>query len=262
MSFSSAFKAHMPANMVLPDAFADTFDWLEAQGWGGQLTYHPDPGSFAQNYLSIYPAKQMDHPNGSFVLFSYEAGPPLAQPPDDVKNRFVKLATIAGDGGILALWLDDDGAQHFVLFNHGIPHVLTQDPVIALQFLAIGYPEPAASNPKLTADEQAKQDGGGPPLLPMAFRSFLEERFHVTIPDRASDLGIHVPPDEATDQVRDYLDRAMPIDTLADIATGDFNMLGLVPEQPFVISAALRDILSEEQLDAIRQSFPYISEEE
>ncbi|MEX3017181.1 hypothetical protein [Gymnodinialimonas hymeniacidonis] len=262
MSFSDTFKAQLPNGMSLPDAFADTFDWLEAQGWAGQLTYHPDPESFARNYLSIYPPKKMEHPNASFVLFSFEAGPPLAQPPKDVKDRFVKLATIAGDGGILALWLDEKDAQHFVVFNHGIPHVLTQDPLVALQFLAIGYPEPAAANPNLTAEEQALQDGGDPPLLPEAFRSFLEERFDVVIPARASDLGIVVPADDASDPVRDYLDRFMPEDSSAAAPHIEFSMLGLVPDQPFAITPELRSVLSDAQFDAIRQAFPYISEEE
>lgn len=190
MSFAGDIRAALPPALHLPDAVAQTMDWLEAQDHGGTFTHGHEP------FLGIYPSDLRDAPGASFVLFHHEAGPPFHDPPAEVTARIASIAKIAGDGGTLALWADPSDIQKIVVFNHGIPYVLTEDPLIALQFLAIGYSEPGALiDPTLTAADQAHHDMVDPPLLPTAFRAFLEETFHVTIPARAADLGITIPPD-------------------------------------------------------------------
>lgn len=255
MSFSNGIRACLPDGMHLPDAFATTFDWLEALGWSG-IFKHGDQSAFSSRYLSIYPlSKQMIH-GVSYVVFSFEAGPPLHAPPEDVMARIVTLGKIAGDGGTLSLWLDDSGTQRIAVFNHGLPYLLTDDPLVALQFLAIGYPEPGAiSDPTLTAAEQAQQDMADPPVLPDAFRAFLTETFGVTIPDRASDLGITIPDDTAPDPLRDWLDAKMPEPDPSEAP-------GMTRENPFIITRDLRDILGEEGIAVMRDTFKYVVEEE
>ncbi|MEJ6393440.1 hypothetical protein V8J82_09250 [Gymnodinialimonas sp. 2305UL16-5] len=252
MSFAEGVRDHLPEGMHLPDAFAVTFDWLEAQGWGGVFR-QADPGAFSSRYLSIYPPEQMDQPGGSYVLFSFEAGPPLHAPPPEAMARISMIAQIAGDGGTLSLWLDDTGKQWFVVFNHGTPHVLTDDPLKVLQFLAMGYPEPGALfDARATPQEEA---GGDTLTLPTAFREFLEGQFSVHIPARASDLGIVVPPDEVEDPIRHWLDQVMPEPEIGAIP-------GMTAENPYIITSELREVLEDEGIAAIREAYEFVIEEE
>ncbi len=255
MSFSNDIRAHLPKGMHLPDAFATTFDWIEAQGWSSNFK-HGDQSAFSSRFLSIYPLSEQMTYGVSYVVFSFEAGPPLHGPHEDVMARIVTLGKIAGDGGTLSLWLDDDGTQQIVVFNHGLPYLLTDDPLVALQFLAIGYPEPGAiTDPTLTAAEQAQQDMADPPILPDAFRAFLTETFGVTIPDRASDLGITIPDDTVPDPIRDWIDAKMP-EPDPSLAPG------MTPENPYIVTRELRDILGEEGIAIMQATFKYVVEEE
>lgn len=250
MSFSSTVRAALPPALHLPEAIAQTMDWLEAQGHGGTFTHGGDP------FLGIYPPDLRDAPGASFVLFHHEAGPPFHDPPAEVTARIASIAKIAGDGGTLALWADQADTQHLVVFNHGIPYVLTQDPLVALQFLAIGYSEPGALlDATMTARDQAHHDMAEPPLLPAAFRGFLEATFNVTIPPRASHLGITIPPDTAADPIRDWLDQMMPE---PDPAT----LPGMTAENPYIITKELREILGDEGVAILRESYPHVIEAE
>ena len=190
------------------------------------------------------------------VTFCYEPGPPLHEPPPEVMARIVKFASAAGDGGCLSFWVDDNGQQRIVLFDHGMPFVLTDDPLVALQFLAMGYPEPAALNDAtLSPAAYALAEGYDPPLLPTAFRTFLEDRFALSIPNSAADLGITIPSDTASDPVRDWLSEVMPEPELGHIP-------GFTPENPFVITAELREIVGEDGIAGLRAAYPYIVEAE
>lgn len=255
MSFADNVRARLPDGMHLPDAFAQTFDWAEAQGFALSHT-RPRDDPFQQQSLSIYPADIRDTPGASHVVFAFEAGPPLHAPPPEVAARIVTLAQIAGDGGTLSLWLDPSGAQRIVVFDHGIPFVLTDDPVVALQFLAMGYPEPAAlADLSLGPADHAALEGHDRPLPPDAFRRFLTTTFGVTIPERASDLGLTRPADTATDPLRDWLDDLMP-------APEAGPMPGSSPDNPFIITRELRDVLGEEGVAQMRSAFDYVIEEE
>ncbi|GAB5447069.1 hypothetical protein [Gymnodinialimonas sp.] len=250
MSFAADIRAALPPALHLPDAIARTMDWLEVQGHRGTFTHGGEP------FLGLYPPDLRDAPGASFVLFHYEAGPPFHEPPNEVTARVASIAIIAGDGGTLALWADAADRQHIVVFNHGIPHVLTSDPLVALQFLAIGYSEPGAlTDPTLTAEEQAAQDMAEPPLLPQAYRAFLESTFNVALPSRASDLGISIPPDTAPDPIRDWLDQMMPEPDPTTIP-------GMTAENPYIMTAELREALGDEGVAILRESYPHVIEEE
>lgn len=252
MSFAHDMAAALPDGMHLPDAFARTFDWLEAQGWRGVFT-NGSADDFASHFLSIYPPEERDTYGASYVLFSFEAGPPVHAPPPEVTARMATIAKIAGDGGTLSLWLDESDAQQFVVFNHGEPHVLTADPLVALQFLALGYPEPGAlENPAQTPLEAAFGDD----IFPAhALRTFVEDTFNVTLPERAADLGITIPPGGTSEPVRDWLDATLPPPDLSLVP-------GMTAENPYIITPELRDILGEDGLADLRSVYKYMIEEE
>ncbi|WP_224816769.1 hypothetical protein [Hasllibacter sp. MH4015] len=255
MSFAEDMATHLPDGLTLPTAFVRTFDWLEAQGWHDTVP-NGDPQDFGNRMLFIYPQAARNLPSASHVVFRFEAGPPLYQPPPEAMARVATIAKIAGDGGTLSLWLDDDGKQWIVVFNHGIPYVLTDDALIALQFLALGYTEPGAiTDPGLTPIEHALQDFGDPPVPPLEFRAFLTDTFGVTLPDRASALGITIPADIAPDPIRDWIEAVMPEPEIGAIP-------GMTPENPYVITSELREILGEEGIAILRESYEYVIEEE
>ena len=205
MSFADHVRAALPEALHLPDAFAVVFDWAEGHGHLGAFPK-------GQPYVSLYPTALMNEPGASYLIF-HPDGPPLATPiPEDIVQRYATIATAAGDGGTMGFWLDDTGKQQVVIFDHGWPYVLTDDPLKALLFLAIGYSEPAAlTNASFTAQEAADDWGADTPLLPEAFRQFLQTQFGVTIPDRASDLGLAVPKyEDMTDPMRQWIRKLMP----------------------------------------------------
>lgn len=250
MSFASDIRATLPSALHLPEPIAKAMDWLEEQGHGGIFTHGGDP------FLSLYPPEQRDAPGASFVLFHHEAGPPFHDPPEVATARIASIAKIAGDGGTMALWADEQDTQHIVVFNHGIPFVLTSDPIIALQFLALGYSEPAAiTDATLTPAQHAAQDMAEEPLLPEAFRAFLTDTFGITLPTCAADLGITIPSDTAPDPIRDWLDQIMPEPDLSLTP-------GMTPENPFIITPELREVLGVEGVDIMRDTFKYVVEEE
>ena len=255
MSFAQDVAAALPEGLTLPTAFADTFDWIEAQGWTDLIPNRPADELSSRN-LYIYPPEARNDPRASHVVFGFEAGPPVHAPPPEAIARISTIATIAGDGGTLSLWRDDTGKQWITVFNHGYPHVLTDDPVTALSFLAMGYPEPGALlDATQSPADHALSEGYDPPKPPHAFRTFIETHFAVTIPERAADLGITIPADGTPDPLRDWMDRVMPEPEIGEIP-------GMTAENPYIITRELREILGDEGISALRQAYEFVIEEE
>ncbi len=256
MSFANDMRAHLPEALTLPDAFATVFDWAEARGQAGVFT-NQDPSDFLSRYLTVYPLAQAFDPSMSHVLFNLQLGPPLHEPPPEVASRVASIARIAGDGGTLALWRDDEDRQRIVVFNHGEPHVLTDDPVVALQFLAIGYVEPGALlYPDLTAAEQAIEHGSDtPPIPPTEFQAFVKSEFGVEVPERASDLGIVIPEEGGPDPIRDWLDELMPEPEIGEIP-------GMTAENPYIVTRELREMMGDEGVAVLREFYEFVIEEE
>ncbi|NNE88773.1 MAG: hypothetical protein HKN27_11910 [Silicimonas sp.] len=205
MTFAQHVREALPAALHLPKAFADVFDWAEA---AGQNATFPK----GQPFLSIYPLDQMNEPGASYLIFHPE-GPPLAKPiPSEICERYATIATAAGDGGKMGFWLDDTGTQQIVIFDHGWPFVLTDDPIKALQFLSIGYPEPAAlENASFLLREAVEYQGSEPPIVPTAFQEFITNHFGVDVPLRCSDLGLFIPEfEDMSDPMRQWMDRVRP----------------------------------------------------
>ena len=193
--------ALMPAGFTLPEPLINCFTWIEDQGW-----HHTRDGGAQpeDHWLSIYPPVNLTNPAASMVAFGGTALPFTAHwatPDPAIDARIFELAETSGDGGRAALWLDDAGAQHFVHIGHDTLGVITDDPVVFLQFLAMGYPEPGAlTRTDITplhaaleyygltdAADLAPEDR---PLLPKDFQTYLETAFNAPLPATARDLGI------------------------------------------------------------------------
>lgn len=256
MSFAEDVRAFLPPGLTLPDEFVAVFDWAEARGQLGRFT-HSKADDITAHYLSIYPLEQMNELGASYVLFGVDT-PPLAAPiPDEISSRCVSIADAAGDGGKLALWLDPADILQFVIFDHGWPYTLTDDPLVALQFLAIGYSEPASLfDPTQTAAEQRKTDYAEPAIMPLDYIAFLEATFGLTVPDRASDLGIVIPlDDDLSDPVRIWLEAHTPEEPPEDIP-------GMTAQNPLVISKEFADMLDADTLATLQNSVPFVVIEE
>ena len=251
MSFADDYRAALPGGLHLPDAFAAVFDWAEARGQRGRFT-HGDQAQVSNAFLSIYPLDVLEEPGASHVLLRFDTAP-IHDPPTEALERYATFAQAAGDGGTLGFWRDDDGRQRIVVFDHGVPYILTDDPLVALQFLAIGYPKPAAlTDAGLTALQAAEAWGAEEPILPDGFRGFLTARFGVTIPARAADLGIAIPqPDDMSDPVRRWLADLMPAD--------DAVQPGLSADNPLIIDSGTAAIIGPDGIARLRETIPFIT---
>ncbi len=251
LSFADEVRARLPAALHLPDAFAAVFDWAEAQGQR-DVFRRGDSADFGSHYLSIYPLDQMEAAGASYVIFNFEAGPPIHAPSEAMLARIATVAKIAGDGGRLGFWCDDDGMQWVVVFNHGIPYVLTADPVVAVQFLGLGYPEPAClEDPTVSPEEEMAYPGAPPLVVPQGYRDFLTARFGRPLPRTAADLGLRIPASGDPDPLRDWIEAETP-------ASDPSTVPGLTAENPFVVSADLAAKLGPEGLAAMRSAYPFV----
>jgi len=208
---SSTFVDHltrdMPAGITLPQELITTFNWMEDQGWmqvdaGGVPT---DP------YMPIYPPDRFRDAGASMVVFG---GTDLAYtghwatPDPAIDARIFEIAGVSGDGGRAAIWLDPQDSQHFVILGHDTLGLLTNDPVVFLQLMAMGYLElSSVEDFSMTPMQDALAYHGldslaafnaispdePPMLVPTELQAFLQLEFGVTPPATAADLGIATP---------------------------------------------------------------------
>lgn len=249
--FADEVRTRLPAALHLPDAFAAAFDWAEAQGQRGVFR-RADVADFGSHYLSIYPLDQMEVARASYVIFNFEAGPPIHAPSESMLTRIATVAKISGDGGRLGFWCDEGGKQCVIVFNHGTPYVLTDDPVAALQFLGLGYPEPAClEDPTISPEDEMAYPGAPPLVLPLGYRDFLTARFGRPLPRTAAELGIRIPAFDDPDPLRDWIE--------AETKDPDPSTVpGLTADNPFVVSADLAAQIGPEGHAAIRSAYPFV----
>jgi hypothetical protein len=199
-TFANNLAALMPEGITLPPELTQTFDWLEDQG--GLVVRRA--GAPEDHTLMIYPPELHNHPAASHFGFVGTALPYTSNwttPDPSVDARIAEIGETSGDGGRLAIWLDDAGKQHFVHIGHDTLGVITDDPAVLLQFLAMGYPEPGylpqtdrlplacyLSNVGVDRIEDLPEQDR--PVPPVAFQTFLKHRFNLDIPATAQDLGI------------------------------------------------------------------------
>lgn len=195
-TFAQNLTALMPAGITLAPELVETFDWMEDQGW-----HHiRDGGAAEDHWLSLYPTKFLGHPGASHVTFGgttllYTGHWPA--PNATVDARIAEIGETSGDGGRVAIWLDDTDKQQFVHIGHDSIGIITDDPRVLLQFLAMGYPEPGyLPQTNITPIQAALNHHGSEfapdeqPVVPTALQGFLKQRFDLDIPATARDLGI------------------------------------------------------------------------
>jgi hypothetical protein len=230
-TFAQNLASLMPAGITLPPELIETFDWLEDQGWhtmrnGGQPEDHT---------LFIYPKEERDAPSASMVAFggtTLQFTSHWSTPDASVDARVAEIATTSGDGGRAALWLDDDGKQQFVHIGHDNIGHITDDPLVFLQFLAMGYIEPGGlALTDITPMQAALYDAGAEtpadlpedetPIMPTALQAFLKTRFDLDMPATAADLGITEFPEyhepDTTDPFAKWLNATMPEPTQEEL---------------------------------------------
>jgi hypothetical protein len=189
LSFSAEMAASLPPGLAFPPEFLALFDFLEANGF--VHTYTRDAG----RYASLYPEPWRE--GQSLVTFQLsDPGFARAWTGSDeisVTSRIANFCRTGGDGSHAALWRDDAGKLWIVHMGSGSGStwlgVITDKPIDFLRFLAIGYEE--ACWPDVFAQtpaQYARAQGNDEPLLPLAFRAYLEKAHAVTIPRTGSEI--------------------------------------------------------------------------
>ncbi|KIN74326.1 hypothetical protein [Sulfitobacter guttiformis] len=199
-TFAQNLMKLAPEWVSMPPELIETFDWLEDNA---ELTVHRtgEPQDYA---LSLYSDGYKFHPAISYfgfcgTILTYTGHWKTPDPAIDA--RIFEIGETAADGGRLAIWLDENGKQQFVHIGHDTLGVITDDPQVLLQFLAMGYPEPGylqdprrtpladfLSIPRVNSVEDLPEDER--PVFPIAFQEFLKDHFDLAIPNTAHDLGI------------------------------------------------------------------------
>lgn|GEM_PF-1096866 len=231
-TFARNLASLMPDGISLPPQLIETFDWLEDQGG---LVVHGS-GAPEDHALMLYPKELKNHPFKCHFAFvgtalTYTDHWPTPDPVIDA--RIAEIAETSGDGGRLAIWLDDEGKQQFVHIGHETLGVITDDPLVLLQFIAMGYPEPGfLPQTDMTPMECYLADQGvarledltpeDRPVMPTAFQAFLNQRFNLAIPATACDLGITDFPEyhdtDTSDPFARWIASATPAPSDADLA--------------------------------------------
>ncbi|EFL89899.1 hypothetical protein [Ahrensia sp. R2A130] len=239
--FAKRLQSKLPAGMTLPEEFIRTFDWMEEQGHAGLIT--GTSGDKAEDHiLALYPFDQIDDPGASHAFFRYNELPfsfGWSEAVAEADRRVFEFVTTGGDGSRAALWLDDEGHQRIVHIGSGSGSVwagiISDDPLVLLQLLAIGYNEPCSDELHEKSASEATYEYLGVadakelnelraesdepdfdyPLSkpPLAFRKFLESEFGVTVPERASDIISQPVPkwgETSKDPFLDWVERVNP----------------------------------------------------
>lgn len=230
-TFAKNLMTLMPNGFTMPPELIETFDWLEDNA---ELIVHRT-GQPQDHALSLYTEEYKFHPAKSHFGF---VGTVLTytghwETPDPaIDARLFEFGETSGDGGRLAIWRDESGKQQFVNIGHDTLGVITDDPLVLLQFIAMGYPEPGylpetdqtplacfLGDPGVDSidDLPIKER----PVFPTAFQQFLKDRFDLDIPATARDLGITNFPgyhDDTTDPFANWIAAITPQPTEADLA--------------------------------------------
>jgi len=231
-TFAQNLMKLAPDWVTLPLELIETFDWLEDQGWLNiRGTALPE-----EHTLMIYPPEQQNQPFASHMAFGGTSLPYTGHwstPDPAIDNRITEIGETAGDGGRVAIWLDNEGKQQFVHIGHDTIGTITDDPRVLLQFLAMGYLEAGGlEQTNVTPIEAFLEYHGvetlsdlGPdeqPVPPIAFQGFLKQRFDLDMPRTARDIGINdfatYHADHSTDPFVQWIIEIQPEPTEAELA--------------------------------------------
>ncbi|MCX7566000.1 hypothetical protein OS189_06555 [Sulfitobacter sp. F26169L] len=199
-TFARNLAELMPDWVKLSPEIIETFDWIEDQGWYKVRRN----GAPEDKVLLIYPPELQNHPLASHVAFAGTTLPYTSHwstPDPAIDRRIFEFGETSGDGGRVAIWLDEAGKQQFVHIGHDSLGIIADDPLILMQFLAMGYPEPGALDQTDISPMQAYLEYHGvpsladfgkedQPVLPLDLQGYLKDRFDIDMPETAADIGI------------------------------------------------------------------------
>jgi len=190
-------RLRLPATMSMPEEFEALFDWIEARGF-----FIPSE-SFPGDQLGMLGPSLNNEPcETTYILFRVET-PEQAQNEGEawssdmnapgICQRLVRFARVGWDGSYAAIWIDDDGRQHIVYVgSEGEAGILTSSPLDFLRLLAIGY-EYIGGDCFERPDEPPDDTERSGVVVNEAFRSWLVDRYGVTVPQTASELISEIP---------------------------------------------------------------------
>ena len=170
----------LPDDLAVPDEMIRAWAWMEANG-----ELHQRDDSDGRTFLTPYTGERQ-------LGIVFDSGATLTGWFGDeevearVARRVLPFAEISGDGGIGALWLDDDGATRFVaLTTDGETFVLADSAVDFLRLVAVGYDELRSWTIGTDVAELDPEEDDFllecvEALAP--FRSWVEQEFGTTVP--------------------------------------------------------------------------------
>jgi len=190
MGYAEEMSGRMPTGMSLPEEFRELFDWMDINGHFMQSARYPgdrlgllgSENDLEEDYLTA-------------ILFRVET-PEQARATGEtwfgdvvtnIEDRLVAFARIGSDGSYAAFWLDDEGRRQIVhLGSEGLVCLLSETPLDFLRLLAIGYREITDCLETPTAPPDQSD-------INVAFRSWLIERYGVTVPHTACEILGEIP---------------------------------------------------------------------
>ncbi|WP_298858751.1 hypothetical protein [uncultured Sulfitobacter sp.] len=230
-TFAQNLMKLAPDWVTLPPELVEVLNWLDIVQ-GNQIIRGDAPRNCS---LSIMTLGYWGHPTRSYFHFG-KATPASDGIWSDTSigfgDRLFEIAETSSDGGRIAIWLDEEGKQQYVHIGHKTLGVITDDPVVFLQFIAMGYPEPGSlmrtditpvaaylEHRGLVRLEDFRPDEQ--PVYPVALQGFLKERFDLDMPATARDLGITDFPEYGDDSTNDpfarWINEATPETSEADL---------------------------------------------
>lgn len=190
-SFLATMKASFPKGMPLPEEFEKLFEWLEANDFVDEYDNHAVARIYLGQLAEGAPyGLEFGPVDPEFVTVFANSDDPA------VIDRLAPFVNIAFRSSHIALWRDDAGEQKFVYIgseaDSWMLFTLTDNPVDALRFLAIGYaelrcPEDFALPPE-EVYEKWREEGDPPYVPPLQFRTWVKETFGVEVPRTASEI--------------------------------------------------------------------------
>lgn len=199
MGYARKMADRMPVMMPLSDEFLELFHWMESNNFFMRSAAYPG------DLLGLLGTEdQVQSDQVTAILFrvltsdqARESGRAwFGEVVANIEDRLVPFARTGGDGSYVAFWLDDESKMQIVhLGSEGHVCLLGETPLDFLRLLAIGYSD--LSEDCLGAPSEPPGDQG----LNADYRTWLIERYGVTIPETASEILGNIPNtlDEASD---------------------------------------------------------------
>jgi hypothetical protein len=195
----AAMRDSLSAQIRLSDEIVQAIRWVMSNG---RVEHH------GSDFVgTLYPASVSEPCTKSgfaFVTKDPDYMPSwLGSDEPQVLARVGIIARTGFDGSRAAIWIDDEGKQHFVHLGSGsgstFVGIIASNAIDFLRFAAIGYEEHCwVEHYSETAEEYHaswyEDDEDVPPYRPpVEFRTWVENSFGVSIPARAAEIVSRTP---------------------------------------------------------------------